>query len=75
MWMQMKMQDLVKTDRIYNHKKDDATLPDDEEDAEPLTGPAASSNSPAIEADEVSLLQQMPLFASRTPCTEHTQRT
>lgn len=49
----MKMQDLVKTDRIYNSKKNDSISPDDEDVAEPLTGSGASASSPtATDTDD-----------------------
>ncbi|DBA74693.1 TPA: hypothetical protein ACH3X2_009358 [Trebouxia sp. C0005] len=46
---QVKMQDLLKTDHIYSSKQDDAVSPDDDDAAEPLTGPSASSGPPAVE--------------------------
>jgi len=50
LYLQVKMQDLLKTDHIYSSKKDDAVSPDDDDDAaEPLTGPSASSGPPAVE--------------------------
>ncbi len=50
LYPQVKMQDLLKTDHIYSSKKDDAMSRDDDEDAaEPLTGPSASSGPPTVE--------------------------
>jgi len=49
MHLQMKLQDLLKTDHIYSSKKDDAVSPDDDDAAEPLTGPSASSGPPAVD--------------------------
>ena len=50
MHLQVKMQDLLKTDHIYSSKKDDAVSPDDDDDeAEPLASPSASNGPPAVE--------------------------
>ncbi len=49
LYLQVKMQDLLKTDNTYSSKKDDAVSPDDDDAAEPLTGPSASSILPAVE--------------------------
>ena len=50
MHLQVKMQDLLKTDRIYSSKKDDAVSRDDDDDAaEPLAGPSASNGPPAVQ--------------------------
>ena len=52
--LQMKMQDLLMTNRIHSSKKDDSVLPDDDmaSAAEPRTGVGASPNSPTMETEE-----------------------
>ncbi|DBA83964.1 TPA: Potassium transporter, variant 2 [Trebouxia sp. C0004] len=66
---QVKMQDLLKTDRTYSSKKYDAMSPDDDDDAaEPLTGPSAFSAPPAVE-DHDGVISPMVVdnFAAKGP--------
>lgn len=66
----MKMQDLLKTDRLYSSKKADAVTPDDddEEAAAPLTGTSASRETPAVE-DHDGVISPLVVDNSAAPKT------
>ncbi len=69
LYLQVKMQDLLKTDNTYSSKKDDAVSPDDDDAAEPLTGPSASSGLPAVE-DHDGVISPLVLDNSAAPAAK-----